>query len=767
MSAFPTLISRRPRVRAKLAGLTALAALALCAASPARALVGDWNSYTHLQVIRDLEGSKGDLFAATTGGIIKVTPSGAQKVYRNTEGLRDVGIAALAPGKEGELYATSELGYIYAYDRAADEWDVLSTSYRGAGWAMNKRALLYREGYLVIGSSKGLSFFNVGKRVADANVSKMAGASGLSVNSLLFVGDTLFAGTNRGIFRAVLHLGKLLADPEVNVFNPGIWSLVPGSEGAFFFRPGPAAGDSAVIDSINQAADIRTSAPSESDPGALSHGALYHGAYGIGSEYEGTYIPGEDVLLSAYGNTLVIQGETASRPVRLEAIVRVGDRWYIGNRFGLYRYYPERNEYLPVSNPENIPDAGVTAIKAVRSGVFAFATPNVFELHGRTWDSIPGIIVENDAGDTKIRGQHAFDVPAPGEFYIGTWGHGFQTFRNGKGADFDALNSCLLTAIDAAPNYPVVWSQVQYKDKGIWLGNFIPGKPYRLAYYGYASEQISCMQVNNKDSEPRTLQIVGDTVLAVISDRGVEAFRIRDEGGAISLLPDNLLSGVGNAGVATLAGKMDRRGNFWVTTEASTLLYIPAIAFHRDSIRTYRSLEGFTGTACKNLEIDPQGHLWAGCSEGGVFEIIPGRDSLSHAFRHYGLNDGLLSETIFNLEVNPLNGEVWIATEKGLARYESRSRPDRPDLSSAKVYPNPFLAKHENLIFTNLSPGSAIQVMTQSGSVVYQRTLVSGEGDQIRWNGRNLAGQRVKEGVYFYVIRSPKEVRNGKIIVAR
>jgi hypothetical protein len=763
-SAPPAPIFRKPRAHAAMA---ALAALALCAASPSSALVGDWSSFTHLQVIRDLESSRGDLFAATTGGVIRVAPSGAQKVYRNTEGLRDVGIAALAPGKEGELYATSELGYLYAYNRGADEWDLLSTSYRGAGWAMNKRALVYREGYLVVGSSKGLSFFNLNKRVADANVTKMAGSSGLSVNSLLFVGDTLFAGTNHGIFSAVLHMDKLLTDPSINVFNPGIWSKVPGSEDVFFLHPGPTDGDTVLLaDSLRQVGEIRANYPKEFDPGVYSHGFLYHGAYGIGSEFEGSAASGGEGRVSAFGS-IVIEGRSVVDGLRRECLARAGSKWYVGAPYGLFEFNSKNGDVIPISNSENIPVFDVTAIKANRYGIFALATPLVYELKGRTWEPIPGLTVINSAGDVKNRGQHAFDVPAAGEFYMGTWGFGFQTFRNGKLSRFDAENTCMASATDQLPNYPVVWTQGMYKDKGIWLGNFIPGKPYRLGYYDFATESVSCANVGNKDTEPRNLQIVGDSVVAVITERGVEAFKIKDEGGAVSLLPENLLIGLGQAGVQTLTGKMDRRGNFWVTTEASTLLYVPAMAFHRDSVRAFKSLDGFSGTACKNLEIDPQGRLWAGCSEGGLFEITPGRDTLSHAFRHYGLNDGLLSETIFNLEVNPLNGEVWIATEKGMSRYESSSRPDQPDLSAAKVYPNPFLAKHENVVFVNLSPGSAIQVMTQSGSVVYQRKLASGEGDQIRWNGRNLAGARVKEGVYFYVIRSPKETKNGKIIVAR
>ncbi|GEM_PF-5923305 len=741
---------------------------AMLGATPAHALVGDWSSFTHLQVIRDLETSKGNLFAGTTGGIIRLSPSGTQQVYRNTEGLRDVGIAALTAGPDGAVYASSELGYLYRYDAGADDWDILSTSYRGAGWNMSKRALTYHSGYLVLGSAKGLSFFNLSKQVADANVTKMGNVSGLLVNSVLFVGDTLFAGTNRGIFRTVLHLDKLLTDPATNIFNPGIWSKVPGTDGVFFFHPEGAGSDTlARQDSLAQVAEIIASAPLNADPALASHGFLYHGPNGIASEYDGSSVPEEDTRISSYG-VVTMNGKVVAKSKRMESIATVGGKWYTGAQFGLFEFFPGFGGYEQIPNVENIPVEGVTAIRANRLGVFAFATPSVFALHGKAWDKVDGFTVTNSQNDTKNRGQHAFDAPAPGEFYVGTWGGGFQTFRGGKKSSFDAENSCIVSAAALAPNYPVVWSQATYKDKGIWLGIFTEGKPYHLGYYDFATESVVCVDIGNKDVEPRNLQVIGDTVVAVITERGVEAFRLKDGGGAVSLLPENLLAGLGNAGVQTLVGKMDRRGNFWVSTEAATLLYVPNIIFHHNSTMSFRSLDGNTGTSCKSLEIDPQGHIWeAGCTEGGVYEIIPGRDTLSHTFRQYGINDGLLSEAIMNLDVNPVNGEVWIATEKGLARYESRSRPELPDLKAAKVYPNPFLPKHEAVVFANLTPESAIQVMTQSGSVVYQRKLAAGEGDQIRWNGRNLAGARVKEGVYFYVIRSPKESKNGKIIVAR
>jgi hypothetical protein len=750
----------------RIASLTRiLSLLVLTGASLGHGLVGNWTSYTHLEEIRDLEAWNGNLYAATGGGIIKISSNGSQEVFRNTEGLRDVGIAALASDPQGDLYATSELGYLYRYRASSNDWEILSTSYRGAGWKMRERALAYRSGYLVLGSEKGLSFFNIKKRVADANVSKIESVNGPLVNSVLFTGDTLFAGTNRGIFRVTLHLDKLLTDPSANIFNPAIWAKVPGTDGVLFLNPEPGAGDSASVeDSLKVVAAITAALGAEAPK--FAHGFLYHGTNGVGSEFSGSEVAGRGARISAYDSSS-LDGKSIAPAFGMEAIGYLNGIYYTGAPYGLFRLFPEHNGYGVIPSSENIPRDVITAVKANRNGVHIYSPPLVHRLNGRQWDSIPGLNAINSVADAGTNGQHGFDVRANGEYYFGTWGYGFHAFRDGKQQVFNSTNSCMASAVELAPNFPVIWSQASYKDKGIWFTNFLEAKPYRIGYYDFAKGTIECFEPRTTDTKPRNIQVVGDSVLTVVTERSVEAFRILDNGVAVTLDPVNQLQRLAASGSQTLVGKADRFGNFWVTTEASTLFYIPAIVFHPDSVRSYHTLEGFAGTACKNLEIDPQGHLWAGCTDGGVFEIIPGKDSLSHAFRHYGLNEGLVSEVIFALDVNPENGEVWIATEKGLARYESASRPAKPNLAQAKVFPNPFLPKHESVVFANLSPGSEIQVLTQSGSVVYHKSLLAGTGDQIRWDGRNRAGARIREGVYFYVIRSPKETKNGKIIVAR
>jgi hypothetical protein len=734
---------------------------ALAFASGAGAMVGDWSSYTPLYEIRAFAEAKGFLFAATGGGIRKVNPATrAETAYRNQEGLRDVGINALATSPEGEVYAASELGFLYRYDWGADAWEVLEAGYKGAGWRMNRRALVYRSGYLVLGSDKGLSFFNVKRRVAEANVTKLGSASGVSVNSLLFAGDTLFVGCNLGIFRAVLHLDRLLTDTQINIFNPAIWTRVVS--GGLYYDP------SLPADSTEAAADTGLHLPP--DPVKdRAHSVLYRGPLGIASDYEGVVLEDPPARISPYRSTFRVQGKEYPNSFAIPIIGRAGGRWFVGGVRDMFELvFRDTVEYGVLRNPKSLPYTPMSLVRANRYGVFGLANPIVYRLAGNAWDSTALFEGVGDPDEWPRRGLRNFDAFAPGVFVAGQWGGGVQIMRDGRQTRFDARNSCLISSVPQDSNYVAVTAMARYRDRGYFIATFVENEKYRLAYLDMDSRKVACLPLGERGQMGRSLQVVGDTLLAAVTEKGVEGYRIRDEGGPVSIEAGNLLARLPEPPEPTLAGSADAFGNFWVTTEGASLLYVPGLATRPDSAKRFLTLDGFSGVACKNLESDPQGHLWTGCTEGGVFEVIPGRDTTLHTFRKYGLNDGLLSETIFNLTVNPDNGDIWLATEKGIARYESASRPTRSDLSGLKAYPNPFLSKHRAVVFDRLAAGSVLEVMTQSGEVVFRRSLAkSGTGDQIQWDGRNSAGRRVTEGVYFYVVKSSKESKRGKLIVAR
>lgn len=747
--------------------------LTLCmAALPGQALVGDWLSFSRIFKVRDLQAFKGDLWVATPGGIRRLPMDGGEEtVYRNPDGLLDLSIQGLEATPGGDLWAVSESGLLYRLHSDRKRWEVFGASYKTAGWKMRKRAVFFRAPYLILGSDKGLSFFHVRTGSADANITRMGSEKSISVNSVTMVGDTLFVGTGKGIFRAVLQLDNLLGNTAVNIFNPDIWARIPGTESNLFHHPGPIQWrDSVAVDSVTgdtitvvvarrDSADLPATASQDS-----AHGVLYYTGDGIASEYEGA-VAGDGSRIARYGRIHLADREHPN-PFRLEVLERVGNRWFTGGSEGLLDYNPDIDGYAHRHSDQDLPPEDITMIKATPHGVYALGPPKAFKFNNGKWDTLPGYFRISDKVDANRNGSHPFDVLGKDELYVGTWGHGFYTYSNGKGNPFvgGEGNSCLEGAVANAPSYVVVISQARYRGRGLFLTTLHNG-PFKLAFYDLATETVSCLPIDARDSYPLGLEVIGDLLVAV-GEGGVSSFRIRERDGKVTVDPQNLTSTL-RSPEPTKTGMPDFFGNLWVTTGSGKLFFVPELGGGKVDGLQFKSLDGFPGRECKSIDRDARGHIWVGCVSGGLVEITPGRDSLAHTFRRYGVNDGLISENVYHLSVDSASGHLWVVTEKGLARLETTSRPAARSLSAARVYPNPFLAKHSQVVFDGLADGSEIQILTQGGSILYSRRLLPTDGNQLRWDGRNLAGRKVTEGIYFYVIRSPKDLKRGKIIVGR
>ena len=83
------------------------------------------------------------------------------------------------------------------------------------------------------------------------------------------------------------------------------------------------------------------------------------------------------------------------------------------------------------------------------------------------------------------------------------------------------------------------------------------------------------------------------------------------------------------------------------------------------------------------------------------------------------------------------------------------------------VYPNPFNPEKQKIKFDNLVPNSTIFIYTISGEFVktINVSLIRAE-----WDGKNMRGKIVSEGIYYFVIKNPGGASNamrGKIFVVK
>ncbi|PKL09470.1 MAG: hypothetical protein CVV51_03665, partial [Spirochaetae bacterium HGW-Spirochaetae-7] len=110
----------------------------------------------------------------------------------------------------------------------------------------------------------------------------------------------------------------------------------------------------------------------------------------------------------------------------------------------------------------------------------------------------------------------------------------------------------------------------------------------------------------------------------------------------------------------------DYAGTLWIATDGGGLA-----RYSRDSDAFERfshdqSIPGSLGSdRIFTVADDPYGWIWVGTADAGLDRF----DSIRGVFAHYGMADGLPSDTIRTLLCDA-DGELWVGTTAGLARYD-------------------------------------------------------------------------------------------------
>jgi len=107
----------------------------------------------------------------------------------------------------------------------------------------------------------------------------------------------------------------------------------------------------------------------------------------------------------------------------------------------------------------------------------------------------------------------------------------------------------------------------------------------------------------------------------------------------------------------------DTTGRIWVGTEDQGIWRYDGEAPNARRWTHFTTQEGLGDDNAYALAVDKQGRVWAGHLNHGV-SVWNGR-----AWKNYGVLDGPLGERIFDIAVCPTDGDVWLATSSGLARY--------------------------------------------------------------------------------------------------
>lgn len=218
----------------------------------------------------------------------------------------------------------------------------------------------------------------------------------------------------------------------------------------------------------------------------------------------------------------------------------------------------------------------------------------------------------------------------------------------------------------------------------------------------------------------------------------------------------------------------DKDGYIWVGTNRGAVYFISSA---EDKAATRCTRVKYTNEETGNLayfldnvvvttlKVDAGNRKWIGTKGNGVYVLDNDNETIVYQFNT--TNSPLLSDNIYDIEINDKTGEVFIGTDKGLNSYQGEASEGKSDYSEIYAYPNPVRPEHmDKVTIVGLMDNSNVKITDLNGNIIYQTKSLGG---QAIWNCRNANGSRVATGVYL-VLASTEEASESvvtKIIVVK
>lgn len=724
---------------------------------PATADVGRWYSFTDMNRVTSLASHGGFVYAGTPGGVRRIDLGNpaqpAQRDFNNLDGLTDPWITSLISDDAGSLWAVARSGYLYLLDRTGSRWTTHGASYAAQQWLMNERAALTAGPHIFLGSQKGLALFDTRVMASQMTLTRFGAQADLAVLSLLRRDDTLFVGTPDGVYRARIHFADPLNPPNQtdydNPADPNQWSRVTFPD-----------------DSARR----------------YNHLAIVNDT--LATFGPGTLLRQGDLVVRAFaGDTLAIGNQTyPDWPDYVTALVTEG-HVVVGGDSGLALPGNPGEPAGAATIPplRSFPRDTIASIGAYNNFVWGHAQSGIkyLDIHNGQVTAYYSPVSVNAPGaqeELYYRFLRNTAVSSLNDAYFGSWGGGLvrrrsngmnEAWRNTTSTEFP---SCL-TAADPASSFTAVSALSQPRPQsglsGLFFTVYLTDQTFQLAYFDTTAGIPLCPPTGLSLSAgmPHAVHLFSDTLLGVASDQGVLLMKVRQESTGPRFEDINLWTLPGSSSAPAWGLATDAWNRPWAII-GDQLAFLDSL--DQSTSRKLTPIDNFIGVDCKNLESDPAGKLWVGCSNG-LFHVTTDAAGQLAAVRRYGVHDGLPSLFIYDVTIDQANGRVWVATDRGVAMLESSSQPRRQsgELSLITPYPNPLRPHHRHMVFDKLPPNSTVRIHGPGGQVI--RIFRPGDlkGGEAQWDGRNENGRPVAPGVYHFSVVTGGSVQRGTVVVAR
>lgn len=725
--------------------------------------LGQWRTHLPYKYCTLAEATDEQVYCSTTGGLFyySLEDNSLVKVSK-IDGLSDNGVAAMRWSGELEIlimaYENSNMDLIR--DKViVNIPDIMKKQIPGDK-SIYDIYFMGQEAYLSTGF--GIIVLNLEKDEISETYFIGDNGEALKVNQVSSDGSYLYAATDKGIRRG------LISDPFLVDFNA--WEIVtdiPNANGAF--------------SAITYFEDVMYT--SYADPAGEQDVIYYNKGNGwnIYSYFtgktcremlnQGTYLSIVDEwgahLIN--GDGLVMKQLKSSNPMSA-SLDDAGNIWLADRGGGLITNHGGEKWSIIPNGPNSTSvyamEASGNVLHVVQGGVsgswnnlWTSATLETFS--GEQWEAQK----YTDARDFLAL---AIDPANPNHVFAGSWGYGLIEFHDDEIFRYTQTNSSLQTI---SGGNAIRIGGVTYDPEGnLWMTNTGVSEPISVRKADGNWKSFRADNLITGYSALGEILVTQSGHIWVIVPRGNGLFAMDinytiddtsdDEYRKVSVVDE--FGKIITNDVRSFAE--DRNGNLWLgTNQGIYVIYSPYRLFMEGSVYAKEILisrNDGTGLAdpllgtqvITAIEVDGANRKWLGTSSGGVYLVSDDGQEEIEQFNE--TNSPLLSNSISDICVDGVSGEVFFGTEKGIISYRGEALQGSTNYSNVVVYPNPVRETYDGPVaIKGLVENTTVKIVDVGGNLVYETESLGG---QALWDGTNFRGERVATGVYLIYLSSAK-----------
>lgn len=202
---------------------------------------------------------------------------------------------------------------------------------------------------------------------------------------------------------------------------------------------------------------------------------------------------------------------------------------------------------------------------------------------------------------------------------------------------------------------------------------------------------------------------------------------------------------------------VDKRNQLWIGTLRGLRVLSSIDSFNSDeTLRTNAIIivednlaqELLFEQSITDIFVDGANNKWIGTVDSGVFYVSS--DGQETIYQFNTSNSPLPSNTINDIDINGVTGEVFFATSKGMVSFKGSSTTAGENLNNVYVYPNPVRPEFTGTVkISGLLDKANVKISDIEGNLVHEAIS---EGGTIEWDTTAFGKYKVASGVYMIFI---------------